>query len=104
MPRNAIDRPRAITGYGAARRPPPLSWQLVIFPWLRFLRQGRVVAAAGCLLLQLTFYGWPAAVLWARLARSGRAGGGIRFGVETFSPPRFRADMWGAPPDVRRDI
>jgi hypothetical protein len=33
-----------------------------------------------------------------------RAGGDVDLGGEPFSPPRFRADTWGAPPGVRRDI
>ncbi|TSD83279.1 hypothetical protein FFK22_038605 [Mycobacterium sp. KBS0706] len=104
MPRSATTRPRAIMGNSAALRQPPLSWWSVFFPWLPPLRQGRIVAAAACLLLQLTFYGWPAAVMWARLAGPRRAGGGIPFGVGRLSSPRVRADMWGAPPGLRRDI
>jgi len=104
MPRSPAIREQSPGWRGGARRPPPLSWWLVFFPWLRLLRQGRIVSAACCLFLQLTLYGWPAAVLWARLVGPGRSGSGIPIGDEPFSPPRFRADMWGAPPGIRRDI
>ena len=91
-------------GHQARRQLPPLSWRLVFFPWLRFLGQGRPAAALVCFLLQLTFYAWPAAVMWARMAGPRRSGSGVNLGGEPFSPPRFRADTWGAPPGVRWDI
>jgi hypothetical protein len=91
-------------GHQAPRQRPPLSWGVVFFPWVRFLRQGRPVAALVCFALQVTFYAWPAAVMWACMARPRRTGDGVDLGGEPFSPPRYRADTWGAPPGVRRDI
>ena len=52
-----------------SRRPrAPLTWWLVLFPWMNFLRHRRVLQALVCLLLQLTLYLWPIAVIWARTA------------------------------------
>lgn len=46
----------------------PLTWWLVLLPWVNFLRHGRLLQAFVCLLIQETIYLWPVAVIWARTA------------------------------------
>lgn len=47
----------------------PLTWWLVLFPWVNFLKHRRFIQAFACLLIWSTVYLWPLAVIWARTAR-----------------------------------
>lgn len=40
----------------------------IVFPWLSFILQGKIVSGVICLILQLTFLGWLPASVWAILS------------------------------------
>jgi uncharacterized membrane protein YqaE (UPF0057 family) len=42
-----------------------LSILAVLFPWIVILLEGKFIAAMACLALQLTFFGWIPASIWA---------------------------------------
>ena len=43
----------------------------LLFPWITFFTMGKIGQGILCLILQLTFIGWPLATIWAFISIAG---------------------------------